>query len=115
MTQRKLVAEYFDGFRASDHQRVLAILTDDVEWVIHGHRTTTGKVEFDSEIENPAFSGSPQLDVHRVYEDGSVVITTGEGRGVSVEHGPFRFAFNDVFTFRDGLIARVDSYIVPLP
>jgi ketosteroid isomerase-like protein len=32
-----------------------------------------------------------------------------------VEHGPFRFAFNDLFTFRDGLIARVDSYVAPLP
>jgi len=53
--------------------------------------------------------------VQRVFEDGNVVITTGEGRGATVEHGPFRFAFNDVFTFRDGLITRVDSYVVPLP
>lgn len=115
MTQRALVADYFDGFRTSDHPRILATLTDDVEWVIHGARTTHGKAEFDSEIENPAFTGRPELDVHRVYEDGQVVVTTGEGRGTSVEHGPFRFAFNDLFTFRDSLIARVDSYIVPLP
>lgn len=60
-------------------------------------------------------TGSPELEVQRVHEDGSVVVTTGEGRGVSVEHGPFRFAFNDLFTFRDGLIARVDSSIVSLP
>ena len=26
----------------------------------------------------------------------------------------FRFAFCDVFTFRDDLICRVESYIVPL-
>jgi hypothetical protein len=52
---------------------------DDVEWVIHGHRTSRGQAEFDGEIENPAFSGSPQLDVQRIYEDGSVVVTTGEG------------------------------------
>lgn len=114
-TQRDLVAEYFDGFRTSDHPRILATLTDDVEWLIHGHRTTRGKAEFDGEIENPAFTGSPELDVQRIYEDGPVVVTTGEGRGVSVDHGPFRFAFNDLFTFRDGLIARVDSYVVPLP
>lgn len=114
-TQRNLVEEYFTGFRTSDHPRILATLTDDVEWVIHGHRTTQGKAEFDGEIENPAFTGSPDLDVQRVHEDGPVVVTTGEGRGVSVEHGPFRFAFNDLFTFRDGLIARVDSYVVPLP
>lgn len=113
-SQRELVAEYFDGFRAGDHPRILATLTDDVEWVIHGHRTTRGKSEFDGEIENPGFSGSPELDVHRTYEDGPVVITTGEGRGNSVEHGPVRFAFNDLFTFRGGRIARVDSYVVPI-
>ncbi|WP_309238443.1 SRPBCC domain-containing protein [Actinoplanes aureus] len=113
-TQRALVAEYFDGFRTSDHRRILATLTEDVEWVIHGHRTTRGKAEFDDEIENPAFSGSPELEVQRVYVDGPVVVTTGEGGGVSVEQGPFRFAFSDLFTFRDGLIARVDSYLVPL-
>ena len=115
MTQRDVVADYFDGFRTSDHPRILATLTDDVEWVIHGARTTRGKDEFDSEIENPAFTGCPELDVQRVLEDGPVVVITGEGRGTSVEHGRFRFAFNDLFTFRDGLIDRVDSYVVPLP
>ncbi|WDZ85299.1 nuclear transport factor 2 family protein [Micromonospora cathayae] len=113
-SQRHLVAEYFDGFRTSDHPRILATLTDDVEWVIHGHRTIHGRAEFDGEIENPAFTGSPRLDVQRVHEDGPVVVVTGEGRGVSVAQGPFRFAFADLFTFRDGLIARVDSYLVML-
>ena len=113
--QRQLVEEYFDGFRTSDHARILKTVTDDVEWVIHGHRTTHGKAEFDGEIEAPGFTGRPELDVHRVYEDGPVVVTTGEGRGASVDHGPFRFAFNDLFTFRDGLIARVDSYLAALP
>jgi ketosteroid isomerase-like protein len=113
--QRDLVAEYFDGFRTSDHPRILATLTDDVEWVIHGHRTFRGKAEFDGEIESPAFTGRPQLDVDRVLEDGPVVVITGEGRALSVDNGPFRFAFNDLFTFRDGLIARVDSYVVPMP
>lgn len=113
--QRATVDEYFAAFRVSDHARILATLTDDVEWVIHGHRTTRGKAEFDGEIENPAFTGSPRLDVQRVVEEGPVVVTAGEGLGATVEHGPFRFAFNDLFTFRDGLIARVDSYVVPLP
>ncbi|WP_430782286.1 nuclear transport factor 2 family protein [Actinoplanes sp. G11-F43] len=113
-TQRHLVAEYFDGFRASDHPRILATLTEDVTWIIHGHRTTRGRDEFDGEIENPAFTGSPTLDVRRVIEDGPVVVVTGEGRGTHVEQGPFRFAFNDLFTFRGGRIAQVESYVVPL-
>ncbi|TNC18227.1 nuclear transport factor 2 family protein [Georgenia sp. 311] len=111
---RDIVTTYIDGFRASDHERILATLTDDVEWVIHGHRTTRGKAEFDAEIENPAFTGSPTLDVQHLYEDGDVLVATGEGGGATVADGPFRFAFADVFTFRAGLIARVDSYVVPL-
>jgi len=114
-TRRDVVDSYMDGFRASDHDKVLATLTDDVVWVIHGHRTTRGREEFDDEIENPAFEGSPQLTVDRTFEDGDVLVTTGEGRGVHREGGPFRFGFSDLFTFRGDLIARVDSYVVPLP
>lgn len=117
MTQtspRDVVAEYFAGFRTGDRSRILATLTDDVEWVIHGQRTTRGKAEFHAEIDNPAFTGKADLDVQRVHEDGEVVVARGEGGGVSVEFGPVRFSFNNVFTFRDGLISRVDVYVVPL-
>lgn len=114
LNQRQLVEEYFAGFLTGDHPRILATLADDIEWVIHGHRTTQGKADFDAEIANPAFEGLPALAVEHSYEDGPVLIATGKGRGSSVAGGPFEFVFNDVFTFRGGLIARVESYVVPL-
>ena len=113
--QKSVVQAYMDGFRSSDHELILRCLTDDVVWHIHGHRTTHGKAEFDGEIENPEFDGSPDLEVHRTLEDGNVVVSTGEGRGRHRLSGPFRFAFNDLFTFRDDRIERVDSYVVLLP
>jgi ketosteroid isomerase-like protein len=112
--QTDLVHQYLEGFRRSDHEVVLACLTDDVAWHIHGHRTTHGKAEFDGEIENPAFEGRPELTVERLLEDGDVVVVTGEGRGRHREHGPFRFAYNDLFTFAGDRIARIDSYVVPI-
>jgi uncharacterized protein len=114
-TQRSIVSTYMDGFRSSDHDAILRCLTDDVVWHIHGHRTINGKAEFDDEIENDQFEGSPELSVDRTLEDGNVVVVTGEGRGVHRVNGPFRFAFNDLFTFHDGQIQRVDSYVVPVP
>jgi ketosteroid isomerase-like protein len=103
-----------DGFRQSDHAAILACLTDDVVWHIHGVRSTQGKAEFDDEIENPAFEGSPQLAVDRTIEADDVVVVTGTGAGPHREAGPFRFAYNDIFTFRHDLIAQVDSYVVAL-
>lgn len=110
-----LVHRYMDGFRSSDHEAILACLTDDVVWHIPGVRTTHGKAEFDDEIENPAFDGSPELSVDRTIDAGDVIVVTGVGIGHHRESGRFRFAYNDIFTFRGDLIARVDSYLVPLP
>ncbi|MEO8219624.1 MAG: hypothetical protein ABI563_02415 [Specibacter sp.] len=41
--QRDLVGQYFAGFRAGNHQQIPAALTDGVEWIIYGHRTTGGR------------------------------------------------------------------------
>jgi ketosteroid isomerase-like protein len=113
-TQQQIVHRYMDGFRDSNHLAILGCLTDDVVWRIHGWRTTTGKEEFDKEIENPAFEGSPELTVERTIEADNTVVVTGTGVGHHRENGRFRFAYSDLFTFRDGLIAQVDSYVVPL-
>ncbi len=112
--QTQLVDRYMDGFRRSDHNAILECLTDDVVWRIHGLRTTNGKGEFDDEIENPAFEGSPELAVERTIEADGVVVTTGTGVGHHREAGRFQFAYNDIFTFRDGLIAQIDSYVIPI-
>ncbi|MCE0539321.1 nuclear transport factor 2 family protein [Kineosporia rhizophila] len=116
MSQRiDTVHRYLEGFRRSDHAAVLACLTEDVVWNIPGTRNTRGKAEFDTEIENPAFAGSPELLVERTIEAADAVICLGAGVGFLREAGPFRFAFNDVFTFRGDLISQVDSYVVGLP
>jgi ketosteroid isomerase-like protein len=112
--REQIVHRYMDGFRRSDHEAVLACLTSDVVWRIHGLRTTRGKAEFDDEIENPAFEGSPELTVDRTVDAGDVVVVTGTGQGRHRENGPFRFAYSDLFTFREDLIAQVDSYVVAL-
>ena len=113
-TQEQIVHRYMDGFRRSDHEAILACLTDDVVWHIHGLRATHGKTEFDDEIENPAFEGSPELSVERTIAAGDIVVVTGTGRGQHRENGHFGFAYSDLFTFRHDLIAQVDSYVVPL-
>ena len=112
--QQQIVHRYMDGFRRSDHDAILACLTDDVVWHIHGLRTTHGKAEFDDEIENPAFEGSPELTVERAIDAGNVVVVTGTGQGHRRENGRFRFAYSDLFSFRGDLIAQVDSYVVPI-
>lgn len=115
MSSRKgTVDAYFDGFRAGDHDAILALLSDDVVWAIHGHARTEGKEAFDREIENDAFEGSPKLTVERLIEEGDTVVAPHVGEGRLRGGDAFRFAGVTVFDFDGDLISRVESYIVPL-
>jgi ketosteroid isomerase-like protein len=113
-TQTEIVDAYIEGFRRSDKPAILALLTDDVAWDLPGFRHLTGKADFEGEIVNPQFEEHPTLVVDRKVEEGDTVVCIGEGRGQQVTGETFRFAFCDVFTFRDALICRVESYVVPL-
>ena len=113
-THTDIVEAYMEGFRRSDKQAILALLTDDVAWDLPGFRHLTGKADFEGEIVNPQFEENPTLVVNRKVEDGDTVVCIGEGQGEMKAGGEFRFAFCDVFTFRDDLICRVESYVVPL-
>jgi ketosteroid isomerase-like protein len=109
-----VVDAYMEGFRCSDKPAILALLTDDVAWDLPGFRHLTGKADFEGEIVNPLFEENPTLVVDRKLEAGDVVVCIGEGEGRMKTDEELRFAFCDVFTFRDDLIRRVESYIVPL-
>jgi ketosteroid isomerase-like protein len=115
VSKRKAVVErYFDGFRRSDHDQILACLTDDIVWDIAGFTHLEGKDAYDNEIENPDFVGSPTLDVDRMVEEGDVVVALGTGASTQAGGAEFRFAFCDVFTFVGDLVSRRESYVVPL-
>lgn len=108
------VGIYFDGFRESDHVKILALLTDDVVWDIYGFRHLKGKTAFDGEIENEAFVGSPELTIVRLIEEGDVVAVPHVGRGELRGGGWFTFAGTTIFTFTGDLISHVESYVVPI-
>ena len=113
-THTDIVDAYMDGFRRSDKPAILALLSDDVAWDLPGFRHLIGKADFEGEIVNPQFEENPTLEVDRKVEEGDTVVCIGEGRGQMKTGDDFRFAFCDVFTFRDDLICRVESYVVPL-
>jgi ketosteroid isomerase-like protein len=114
-TRTDFIEQYFDGFRHSDHERILACLTDDVVWDLPGYRSLAGKEEFAGEIANPEFDGSPELVVDRMIEGADSVVVIGSGGGRRRNGDLHRFAYCDVFTFTGDLVSRVESYVVPLP
>ena len=113
MTKNKLTVEtYLDGFRESDHAKVLSCLTDDVEWEIPGMFHAVGKEAFDKEIENEAFVGRPAITVTRTIEENDVVVAEGAVRCEKKAGGFLNVKFCDVFLMQGGKIKRLISYLM---
>jgi ketosteroid isomerase-like protein len=112
---KRTVERYMEGFRHSDHTLILSCLTDDVVWDILGFAHLEGKAQFDREIENDAFVGSPSITITRLVEENGIVVAEGEVRAARRAGGMLHAVFCDVFEMERGLIRRLHSYLVPLP
>ncbi len=110
---KAVVDAYFEGFRRGDHERILGCLTD-VAWNLPGYKDLEGSEAFDRDIESGQFTGRPSLTVDRLIEEADTVVAVGNGEATQKDGAVHRFAFCDIFTLRDELVRRVESYLVPL-
>jgi ketosteroid isomerase-like protein len=109
---KKTIADYMDGFRTGDHERVLSCLTDAVEWEIPGAFHVRGKSAFDQHIEDAEFVGHPLITVTRVTEEADVVIAEGSVRTQRKDGAILNLVFCDVFEMQGGKIRRLISYLM---
>jgi ketosteroid isomerase-like protein len=113
MTQnKKTVESYMQGFRNTDHARILSCLTDDVEWEIPGFFQIRGIEAFDRHIEDDAFTGKPEITVSRMTEENDVVVAEGAVRTQKRDGTIVHLVFCDVFEMQDGKIRRLISYLM---
>lgn len=111
---KSVVEFYMNSFQEHDHKKILSCLTDDVEWIIHGHRSLKGKEAFDAEIENEGFEGKPEISLNRMTEENNVVIAEGTVLAKPKNQDQILLAFCDVFEFENGKIKKLISYLSPI-
>lgn len=112
MSNKNVVETYMEGFNASDHAKILSCLTEDVVWDMPGFFYLTGKEQFDNEIENPAFEGSPIISLTRLVEEGDIIVAEGTVKGKMKDGGFLDALFCDVFHFRDTKIKQLTTYMM---
>jgi ketosteroid isomerase-like protein len=111
---KETVQRYMEAYGRWDHARVLACLTEDVEWVVPGAFHLAGRDAFNKEIEGEGAAGPPEITVSRLVEEDGVVVAEGYVRNALQDGGTLSLAFCDVFVMRDGLIRHLTSYLMPV-
>lgn len=107
---KKTVEKYMQGFRESNHEKILSCLTDDIHWYMPGFFDLHGKEAFDKEIENDNFEGSPAIEISRMTEENNVVIAEGSVQGRMKGGGLLDALFCDVFQMEEGKIKQLTTY-----
>lgn len=110
--QKRVVLDYMEAFRKTDHKQILSCLTDDVVWDMPGFFLHRGKEAFDKEIENPNADGHPDIKIVRVIEEGNVVVAEGTVLAKLKDGNKIDAVFCDVFHFTDDKINRLTSYLM---
>lgn len=111
-TQKQTVEKYMDGFRNTDHAKILSCLTDNVVWEMPGFFFHEGKYAFDKEIENPNADGHPDIAVTRLIEEENIVVAEGTVKAKMKDGNKLDAVFCDVFHFTDGKISRLTTYLM---
>src|SRR5690606_36496095 len=101
------VEKYIEGFRISVHLMILDCLTEDVVWKMPGVYTHNGKEEFDKEIENVNFVGSPTIQIKRLVEENDLVIAEAAVQGRMKNGNSLDAVFCDVFEMTGGKIGSL--------
>ena len=109
---KKTVAKYMEAFGEGNHQKILSCLTEDVIWEMPGAFYLKGKTEFDGEIENPAFSGRPQITVNRLIQENNIVVAEGNVLAKTKDGSSVSIVFCDVIEMESGLIKKLTSYVM---
>jgi len=110
---KDLVRQYYDRFGRLDRPAVLSLLADDVEWIEWGspdgparHR---GTAEFAKNMNDPPGPGGLQIEVHRLTEEGPVVLAECTVR-VPLDQGRFLTVHAwDVFEIEHGKVRRLTA------
>ena len=109
---KKTIEKYMDGFIASDHEKILSCLTEDIVWDMPGFFHLNGKQAFDKEIENDNFEGRPTIKITRMIEENDIVVAEGSVQGKIKAGGMLDAVFCDVFHMENGKIKHLTTYLM---
>jgi uncharacterized protein (TIGR02246 family) len=99
--------------RAGDNEGFLAFCTEDVVWTTVGGETLHGKAAVRAWMARE-YTAPPEFTVDRLIADADNVVALGhivsqDGQGKRV-----RNAYSDVWHVRDGKLAALQAFVVPL-
>lgn len=111
---KEIVEKVNASFAEGDALRVeefLSFCADDVVWTMVGNKTTKGKNAIREWITSMDME-SPKFTVDNIIAEGAFVTAYGNMTMKDKEGKTVPYAFCDIYRFRDGKIAELNSFVI---
>ncbi len=99
--------------RAGDNEGFLAFCTEDIVWSTVGGETLRGK-EAVRDWMRKEYVSPPEFDLRHMVAEGDFVVALGAITSKDADGRPVPNAYSDVWRFRDGKMAELNAYVVPV-
>lgn len=94
-----------------DLEGFLQFCTEDTKWTFVGDRTLCGKQAVRQWMQY-AYRELPRFNVHRMIAEGDFLTALGEITLKDESGTETRYAYSDVWRFREGKLAEVHAFVV---
>jgi uncharacterized protein len=105
----EVVKKGYEAFMAGDMETLMSLLDDNIEWIQPGQSVVSGTYHGKGELSeylSRLAEKSTTVNPHRFLADGDTVVVLSE-----TTSGGEKSEDADVFTLRDGKIARAHVYV----
>ena len=99
--------------RRGDNEGFLAHCTDDLVWSTVGGETLHGKEAVRAWMVD-GYAEPPTFTVRDLVAEGDFVVAIGDIESKDEQGDPVQNAYSDVWRFRDGKMAELRAFVVPV-
>lgn len=111
---KKIVVHINDCFANNNIEGFLDLCAGDMTWNVVGKPLLEGKAAIRAFMGAGEHMAAPVLACGHLIAEGEKVVSTGTMSMSRTDGTPYKGAFCDSYTFRDGLVTTLDTYIVDL-
>lgn len=112
-SNKPIVQRVNDAFKSGIMTDFTDCCTDDVRWTIVGTKTVTGKDEILRFMQYSADKILPGIiEIQDVFEEGERATCVGRMSMPQADGSRYQGTFCDVYHFRDGKIAELQSFVI---
>nr|WP_297355210.1 nuclear transport factor 2 family protein [uncultured Caldimonas sp.] len=111
-TNKAILEKANAAIARGDFEGFLQFCTDDTVWIFIGERTLVGKAAV-REYMQATYKEPPSFHVEHMIAEGDSLAALGEITLKDEKGQATRYAYCDVWRFRDGKMAELRAFVVP--